>query len=178
MLEPRKNGLSQWPRPENPWDTYQLTCAPGPKTILLSGMREEHVTTLATGVNVHLGEHFSAGLHDHFFFWHHKDALQGKNGLGQWPRPENPWDTHQLTCAPDPKTLLLDGNREELVTTLATGISVHLGEHFSAGLHDHSYQCTQELQWLYIRLCTIGIYLFNMGATLYCAKLFLANKTL
>ena len=43
------------------------SCAPGPKTLLLSGMREEHVTTLATGVNVHLSEHFSAGLHDHSY---------------------------------------------------------------------------------------------------------------
>ena len=89
-----------------------------------------------------MNDHVSQGLHDYFFLGgggHHWDALQGENGLGQWPRPENPWDTHQLTCAPGPKTILLRGMREEHVTTLATGVNVHLGEHVGAGLHDHSY---------------------------------------
>ena len=61
-----------------------------------------------------------------FFGGDHKDPLKGKYGLGQWPRAENPWDTHQLTCAPGPKTLLLSGMREEHVTTLATGVNVLL----------------------------------------------------
>ena len=91
----------------------ELAVPPGPNIILLSGMLE--VT------NDQVGSFFFF-----FFFGHHKDALQGKNGLGQWPRPENPWDTHQLTCAPGPKTILLSGMREEHVTTLAVGVNVHL----------------------------------------------------
>ena len=44
-----------------------------------------------------------------FFLWAPLGALQGENGLSQWPRPENPWENLNILCYLESTPLLITG---------------------------------------------------------------------